>query len=345
MPGISQSASELFREEYENLLALVLRRISTECEHHKIENIKPHCPFLSDYVREFGRLLLIVFKYNLKEALKDEIRWYINLFYSKNLGLNGINLIIDSWLMTIQGWLKSPECNELSALLIELKDEIPSIIEKLKKIEVITDKNVSELVKLLISGESDRTKSFIKEILNTKTADELITNLIIPTLETIGLLWEKNELEIFEEHLATMNMKEILQYITFLSVPKKIHDKNLLISCVPNDEHDLIATALASYLQIKGWMLKNLGRGLPPEQILKAVKRFNPQALILVFTMISRLEGTLDTISLVKREFPSLSIIIGGRGAILAGSVLAEKGCIVVNSFNECNETLLSKLN
>lgn len=339
MSSTSRSASILFEDEYENLLAMVLRRISIECETHENIRIKPSCPFLAEYVREFGKLLRTVYKYNLKEALKDEISWYINLFFAKKLGLNGINLIIDSWIITIQGWLKSPECNELSMPLLELKKEIPSIIEKIKGKEFKSNENVSKLIGFLISGDFNKIQDLIKELFRGSSS-EIITELIVPSTEMIGLLWERNELEIFEEHLATINIERLLNYLNFLYTPDRVYKKSVLISCVPGDAHDLAAKSLGSFLELKGWDVKNLGRGLPSEQILKAVRKLKPHFLVLVFTMISMLDEALDVVKLIKIEFPMLKIITGGRGALHSESILAEKGVYVAGSFNQCHDIL-----
>lgn len=340
MSLISQSAAELFQDEFEKLLAMVLKRISIECESHEKIKIKPTCPIFTDYVRQFGKLLRIVFKYNLMEALREEIKWYVSLFLSKNLGINGINMLLDSWIITIQGWLKSPECNELAKPLLELKREIKPIIEGMKTEKDITNQEISNFVNLLISEDFKGIIEFVSKDIKNRTPTELITELTIPTLETVGALWERDKLEIFEEHLATINIERLLNYINFIYQPEKTYDYSLLISCVPGDYHDLATKSLSSFLELMGWRVKNLGRGLPSEQILKAFIKLKPHVLILLFTMISMLDEALETIDLIKNGHPNSKIIIGGKGAILSEKILTEKGVIVAKSFEHCHETL-----
>ncbi len=344
MDKISPSASNLFNEEYNNLLAMVLKRIALECEHHEIIKMKPYCPFASEYVREFGKLLRIVYKYNLFEALREEIKWYINLFYAQNLGINAINLIVDCWIMTILGWLKSPECNELANPLKRLKEDIPLIIRETQFVDVESNGDLKNFLNLLLLGDFREIKKFTSSLLEKTHPEEIIISLIIPAVEKVGLLWEKNKLEIFEEHISTVNIGKLLYYLTFLKTPQINYERNILLSCVPGDQHDLASILLETFLELKGWITKNLGRGLPAEQIFKAVNKFKPPAIILVFTMLSMLEETLKTIEMIKKAHPSVKFILGGRGAMMSRSLLTERGVRVAENFNRCHEILIEEI-
>lgn len=233
MDKISPSASNLFNEEYNNLLAMVLKRIALECEHHEIIKMKPYCPFASEYVREFGKLLRIVYKYNLFEAFREEIKWYINLFYAQNLGINAINLIVDCWIMTILGWLKSPECNELANPLKRLKEDIPLIIRETQFVDVESNGDLKNFLNLLLLGDFREIKKFTSSLLEKTHPEEIIISLIIPAVEKVGLLWKKNKLEIFEEHISTVNIRKLLYYLTFLKTPQINYERNICLVVSP----------------------------------------------------------------------------------------------------------------
>lgn len=344
MKSISNSAVKLFEEEYSNLFAIVQKRICLECESHVNINLKDCCTYLVDYSSEFGSLLKIVYKYELIYALNEEIKWYSNLFYFKNWKINGLSLILDSWIVAIQGWLKSPECNELTAPLKKIRDNLALQAEEIKDIEVALDSELIQFVEYLIKGDFHNASYLINQLIeNSMPPEEIISALIIPASVEIGLKWQKNEIEIFEEHLATNTIKKLLNYISFLKKPFIKQEKHILISCVPGDEHDLSTSALSTFLEFKGLKVRNLGSSLPAEQILKAVQKLEPEYLILTLSMISMVEGALKVIDLVQAEKPYLKILIIGRGAKLTKTLLKSKKVIVIENYNELNELTKEK--
>jgi methanogenic corrinoid protein MtbC1 len=106
-----------------------------------------------------------------------------------------------------------------------------------------------------------------------------------------------------------------------------------LVSCAPGDEHELIPLALSSYLECRHWTVKNLGVGLPPDQLARAVAVLEPAVLFLTVTMLSRLDDALDAIESVQRESGRCRIIAGGRGAVLARAVLEDRKVLVALDF------------
>lgn len=339
MKTISTSAARLFEEEYGNLFAIVQKRICLECESHADINLKDCCPYLIDYSSEFGNLLKIVYKYELIDALNEEIKWYLSLFHFQKWKKNGLSLILDSWIVAIQGWLKSPECNELTFPLKSIKDNLASQTEEIKDIKVAFDNKLIQFVEYLLKGDFHNALNLINQLVeNSMPPENIIAELIVPASVEIGLRWQKNEIEIFEEHLATNTIKKLLNYISFLKNPPIKQEKTILISCAPGDEHDLSTLALSTFLELKGLKVRNLGRSLPAEQILKAVQKLEPGILILTFTMISMLEGVLKVIDIVQAAKPDLKILVSGRGAKLTKSLLESKRVIVIENFSELND-------
>jgi methanogenic corrinoid protein MtbC1 len=335
---VSRSASQLFASEFGHLSALVLNRLELEWRYHHRPDLERADQQLLQYAMEFGRLLNVVFRYHLDSALREECQWYAAVFGARGSSHDAFALLLDSWIVAIQGWLKPPECNELARPLQSIKNDLEGLAQQGSRIREASSKAVTPaLLETLLRGDVRRAREVISEIaLELGSPERLIVEVVLPAMAEIGQRWESNELETFQEHLATEVIRSLLAGLPVMRPePRQETDAVALVSCAPGDEHELIPLALASYLAFRHWTVKNLGVGLPADQIARAVAAFAPRVLFLTCTMLSRLEGALDVIAKVQSESPACRVILGGRGALLAKAVLESRGTRVALDFDE----------
>ncbi len=335
---VSHSASQLFSAEFGNLSALVLKRLELEWHYHQRTDLERADQQLLQYAMEFGRLLNVVYRHQLFSALREECAWYAAVFGARGSSHDAFALVLESWIIAIQGCLKPPECNELARPVQSVRDDLESLIEQastMRKASAETSRPA--LLEKLIRGDVRGAREVISAIApEIASPDRLVVDVMLPAMAEVGQRWEANELEIFQEHLATEAIRSLLAGLA-LTIPEPLRKTEAvaLVSCAPKDEHELIPLALASYLTFRGWTVKNLGVGLPAGQIARAVASFGPKALFLTFTMLSRLDDVLDVIGKVRRESEHCRIILGGRGAGEARAVLESQGALVALGFDE----------
>jgi len=337
MNTVSNSSSQLFSSEFGNLSALVLKRLELEWHYHQRPDLERVDQQLLHYAIEFGLLLNVVYRYHLFSALREECTWYAAVFGARGSSHDAFALVLDSWIMAIQGLLKPPECNELARPIQSIRDDLDRLIEQATNKPKASIKTVDPaLLEKLICGDVQGAREVISEIASEiASPDRLIVEVMLPAMDEVGQRWESNELEIFQEHLATEAIRNLLAGLTVM-IPQSRQrmEEVALVSCAPGDEHELIPLALASYLTSRGWTVKNLGVGLPADQIARAVASFAPKVLFLTSTMLSRLEDVLDVIAKVRRE-SDCRIILGGRGAVVAKAMLESRGAMVALDFDE----------
>ena len=338
MNKVSHSASQLFSSEFGNLSALVLKRLKLEWHYHQRPDLESADQQLLHYAIEFGRLLNVVYRYRLFSALREECKWYVALFGARGSRHDAFALVLESWIIAIQGLLKPPECNELARPIQSIRDDLERLLAQASNMRKASIKTVKPaLLEKLICGDIQGAREVISEIASDLASpDRLIVEVMLPAMAEVGQRWESDELEIFQEHLATEAIRSLFAGLTIM-IPESRQktDAVALVSCAPGDEHELIPLALASYLTFRGWTVKNLGVGLPVDQIARAVASFEPKVLFLTFTMLSRLEEVLDVIGKVRRDSEHCRIILGGRGAFLAKALLESRGALVALDFDD----------
>ncbi|MBM9535859.1 cobalamin B12-binding domain-containing protein [Desulfobulbus alkaliphilus] len=317
---------------------MVLKRLELEWHYHQRPDLEQADQQLLQYAIEFGRLLNVVYRWHFFPALREECIWYAGVFGARGSNHDAFALVLDSWIMAIQGLLKPPECNELARPLQSIRDDLDRLIQEASARRKVSIKTVNPaLLKKLIRGDVQGARKVIAEFAAEYVSpDRLIVEVMLPAMAEVGQGWQSNELEIFQEHLATEAIRGLLAGLTAMR-PENRQERNAvaLVSCGPGDAHELIPLALASYLTFRGWSVKNLGVGLPANQIARAVAAFEPNALFLTFTMLSRFEEVLDVIAQVHRASESCRVIVGGRGAVAARAVLEDRGVRVALDFDE----------
>lgn len=334
-----KTAYSLFESNYNNLLALVLKRMEVEMQYHNRDDLKQLEPDLLDQFREFGELLRVVYHYDLTAILPNEAAWYATALSSRGSVKNAFELLMNSWIIAIQGVIKPPECNLLASPLQALMSNINSVLSKAEHRQGFQPPaEISNLVNILIEGDRmNAQKQLLAQVNNGVKSHELITKFILPAMVEIGRRWENNELQIFEEHLATETINRLLAGFSYMFKPEENKNRKALVSCVPNDKHQIVTMALGTFLELKGWRVTSLGSSLPEDQILRAAKKIKPDAIFLSLNMLSRLTDALELIVKLQQHHPEIKIFIGGNGARTGKALIEKTNAIVIQSFEEAH--------
>lgn len=335
----SKAAVDAFDHHFSHLTALVRERLEVEWQFHRRADFKQMEPDLLELVREFGALLRVVYRYDLTDALKKEASWYASTLATRGPGTDAFALLLDSWVVAIQGLIKPPECNSLAAPLQDLRENSADIFAEAEARRGISgDPKVSALAEQLVAGDYGSAREVIhSEITSGMPPHETIVYMLLPAMSEIGRRWELNELAIFQEHLATETMQKLIYGLSSWATTVMSIKRTALITCVSNDEHQLLPLALSAYLELRGWDARSLGRSLPSEQIVKATLALRPDAVFASLSMLSRLTDAIALITHLREAVPNCRVLVGGRGAGPGHELLEEKGAIVVRDFNEAH--------
>jgi methanogenic corrinoid protein MtbC1 len=339
--GLSEemiSAAELFEENLDHLAALALERMRIEWQAHRLRHVERLRFDLAELNAEFARLLRVVFRYNLVGALRTEAIWYASVLAHRNSPHDALRLLIESWVVAIEGIIPPPACNHLAQPLQQLLED-SALFTAPPEAPRSRLPDVEELISYLTRGELARALSLVRRRLEIEAEpSNIIPNFLLPTMAAIGSCWEKRELRVYQEHVATELMTRVLALLPSLAPPAPPLHQKALVSGAPDDHIHLVPFALAIYLELRGWEVISLGQGLPADEIVAAAQAFRPQVLFISLAMVSRVTGVVAALDQL-RELPDAPlVIVGGRGAIQARQVLEAWGAHVAVSFEAGHE-------
>ncbi len=129
----------------------------------------------------------------------------------------------------------------------------------------------------------------------------------------VGTLWERNEVSITTEHLASATTERLLTlvYPDLFSQPHT--DRRAIIACVPHEYHQIGPRIVADFFELYGWHGFSLGANTPTAHLISMIRERDPDVVGLSMSLLfnrPHLEGMLEAIS---REFPALELFLGGR--------------------------------
>jgi PAS domain S-box-containing protein len=151
-------------------------------------------------------------------------------------------------------------------------------------------------------------------------------HLIEPAMRSIGELWQRGEISIADEHLATGISHQVAARIARIvghATPAPRHSRaRVMMAAVQGEQHSLGLRLAADVLEDARHEVLYLGADVPLEALLQACRGHQPDILALTVTMslnVPTLIGEIDEVT--KLELPP-RVMIGGR----AGGAAARLG-------------------
>lgn len=203
--------------------------------------------------------------------------------------------------------------------------------------------NPEELARLFIDGEDAQGLKQILGYLETHTRKELFTDILTPTMYHIGVLWERNDISVADEHLATAICDFILSATEKRNPePDQSRGKAMVLG-LEGEDHYLGLKMVSSIFRENDWTVQYLGPNLPLEHALEAASRWQPKVIGLSAALAYRLPALKTYIRAFQQLDNPPAVLIGGRAMKLADmTALEQEGAIVVQDLDELEQWIQS---
>ncbi len=172
----------------------------------------------------------------------------------------------------------------------------------------------------LLEGDVRVIKAVIDDLLKEGAPlNSIYRDFIQLGMYKIGVLWERHQIPVAIEHLAATATQIVLSELYLRLRCAGEDSPEVIIACVPNEQHDIGTMIVANVCGVAGWKSDLLGANTPTRDLLTYIdqRKQMPKLLALSVTLPANrvvLEGDLAAIT---ARFPQLRILIGGQA--LAG--------------------------
>ena len=167
----------------------------------------------------------------------------------------------------------------------------------------------------VVKGLKGETRALSEKLLETHTEEEVINGYLIPALDKVGELYEKQIIFlpqlISSANAATAAFDMIKERIAAKG-SGQISGGTIVICTVKGDIHDIGKNIVKVILENYGFKMIDLGRDVPKEKVLQAVKENGAGLVGLSALMTTTLPAMEDTIRAVHEQCPGVPVFVGG---------------------------------
>lgn len=194
------------------------------------------------------------------------------------LRLHWVKGRIDEGMQTSQA-IHALRHQEETGHLISEEEEV--IIEDVRASKPFFKTYQEKLFEYLSQGELAKADQVLSEALALSSPENLILELIAPTLDHIGDAWENHQISVATEHLGTNFLRQRL-LLWMMSGPPPQPVAPVVLACAPDEWHEGSLLVLGALLRRRRWPVVYLGQAVPLPDLATFVRDIKPSIVVMV---------------------------------------------------------------
>ena len=155
----------------------------------------------------------------------------------------------------------------------------------------------------------------MKDLLKTEDAMDIVNRCLIPALDRVGVRFEQGILflpQLLNAAAAASEAFEVIKQKLTASGTGGVSKGKIVIATVRGDIHDIGKNIVKVILENYGYQIIDLGRDVPPENIVETAIREDVKLVGLSALMTTTLKSMEETISALHASGHDCRIMVGG---------------------------------
>lgn len=177
----------------------------------------------------------------------------------------------------------------------------------------------------IVKGMKAEAERKAKELIKSVPPLEVIDKFVIPALDEVGRGFEEKRIYLpqllMSAEAANAAFAQIKGAFGSAENGKKL---KIVLATVKGDIHDIGKNIVKTLLESYGFTVIDLGRDIPPEEVVKAVKAHGARLAGLSALMTTTVGAMRETVALLHKQCPDCKVIVGG--AVLSAEFAREIG-------------------
>lgn len=192
----------------------------------------------------------------------------------------------------------------------------------------------SDLQEAIVKGYKEKSGEITQKLLDVKKPLEIVNEDIIPALDKVGKGYEQKTVFLpqllISAECAKVAFEKIKNSMQNSSQAKK---GKIVLATVKGDVHDIGKNIVKLLLENYGFEVVDLGKDVPPEEVLSAVQKNGVKLVGLSALMTTTVPAMEQTIKLLNEKTPVVKIAVGG-------AVLTEEYAKKINADRYCKDAM-----
>lgn len=156
------------------------------------------------------------------------------------------------------------------------------------------------------------------------SVQDVYTQVLCPVLREVGRMWHLGEVNVAEEHFATVTTQMVMAQLGPLAPRKASNGRAMLAGTAAGNLHEIGVRMVADRFEWEGWRVVYLGPSVPAEDLAQASVDFGVDVVALSATLGVQLDALEGAIAAVRAARADLCIVVGGEG-LSGDAALAER--------------------
>lgn len=244
------------------------------------------------------------------EIFATHVRWAYRYSVARDLATASLDEQLRRWARRVASGLDERDGEAVEAIV----EIAASTMTDVRPSEGLRGEHIDRYVAAAIAGDR-------REALDAATAVAVRSGraaalrLVAAAQQLVGDAWERDELSVADEHVASLVSLHVVSVLASLDVgelPRSGRRGRVIVVAPAPERHEIPARLVAEALDADGWLVRDLGAEVPLSSILDAVRRHRPAVLALSATMV-------DTIPAIAQLALNLDDMGSERPLVLVG--------------------------
>ncbi len=173
----------------------------------------------------------------------------------------------------------------------------------------------SEYLDALIKGNQGQAEEVVQRALNEGlSAGDIYLNIFQVAAYEIGRLWQVNQINVAQEHVATALIERQMGGLHAYFKPVTLRYKTLILGCVEHEQHRVGLRMVADFFEQDGWNVIYLGPDVPTEAFVSMIHDIAPDLIGVSAQMVIRLPAMTEFVRQLNRQgLGGIPIMAGGQ--------------------------------
>jgi len=172
--------------------------------------------------------------------------------------------------------------------------------------------------RLLAADEAGAWAVVSQALTSGAEPSEIHLRMLIPAMKSIGAQWQRGDIEVFDEHQATV----VASRITARLGPR-FHRRGpnrglIVVGLISGDAHALTTAIIADLLRGRRFEVTDLGADTPAESFLEVMESATLEqplvGVVISSTNTENLQQAKNTIATIRARQPDAVVALGGTG-------------------------------
>ncbi len=269
-----------------------------------------------------------VFLYNRFDLLALTAPWVYRTYISHGFSAEYFPVLFQAFITSIERTMSPGAAGEIMPVYLWLLENHETILSTRFDADEIgltsNPEREAERVAFrdaLLAGDHDYClRTAEKDLAERGGIRDLYIHILQPSLYDIGRMWERGEISVAEEHLASAVAGRVMSALYARIASSERTKRTCVVTAVPNEHHEIGARMVADLLEEDGWSVHYLGSNIELSSAVFFIKERKPLFVAVSVALPFTLQGAAELISEVKSDPCMMDVRFMVGGLAFSGS-------------------------